>query len=106
MPTVISDEDDDARRTPLPDSVDRAFGSAVPGSGSERILDTEVLGKVLAHPSMSTKDSNLDRLSTRFEVDVLFDGTSAVRAVVGAIERRLRHPIRPGEVLRLVAMVR
>jgi hypothetical protein len=105
MAMAVSDGDDDDRRAPLPDSVDRVFGSAVPESQAGLVLDQEALRRVLEVLQQTAGDSNVDRLSIG-ELDVLFDGTLAVQVIVEALARRLNTPVRANETLKLVATVR
>jgi hypothetical protein len=101
MPTAIEDRDEDDRRAPLPDSVDRVLGKALEGSPGGAI-DLDALKRV----DLSSGDSNLDRVHVAFGLDVLVDGTLAVKAIVEALERRLSTPVVKGEKLRLVPSTR
>jgi hypothetical protein len=96
---ILSDGHDDENRSPLPDSVDRVFGRHLQNAAGQAILtaaDVEPLRAAVTE----TSDSNLDRLQAG-EVDILIDGTAAVRAVLDALERRISHPIERGETLRV-----
>jgi hypothetical protein len=103
MPTTLSDGHDDEGRAPLPDSVDRVLGQHVPRTDGA-ILDASVVERVRQALTTSS-DSNIDRLPAG-DIDVLFDGTLAVRAVLDALDRRLHQPLERGETLRLTSQVR
>jgi hypothetical protein len=94
---AIVDRDDDDRRAPLPDSVDRVLGKALEGS-ADGTIDVDALKRV----DLSHGDSNVDRVHGVFGVDVLVDGTLAVKAIVEALERRLSTPVVKGETMHLV----
>jgi hypothetical protein len=104
MPTTLSDGTDDDGRAPLPDSVDRVLGRSVPQGAEGAIIDKSAVARVRKALEESS-DSNIDRLPAG-DVDVLIDGTMAVRVVLDALDRRFHYPVERGETLHLAPLVR
>ena len=107
MSTAIGDGHDDDRRVSLPESVERVLGQVAPReTDGTTVLDRAAVAQIRDALKTAPRDSNLDRLSSGFEVDVLIDGTRAMHALLAALESRFDMPIEYGETLRLCPVVK
>ena len=106
MGPTIGDGSDDERRSHLPESVDRVLGQAIARRDDGRIVfDKPALDALRAHLADTPRDSNLDRIPTGPDVDILIDGNAAVSELVVALNVRLDNPVANGETLILIPPV-